>query len=229
MVDQWLAGLLHGLAPARCQYCGCTTPDLPICKDCHAALPWNDPACPRCALPQIHPSPCPACLARAPHFDSAWCAFRLESPIRQSIHGLKYHARLLQARMLGELMASALAARDHWPELLIPVPLHHRRLFRRGYNQALEIARPIAASGRIRLWPDAVRRIRATTDQIGTSASQRRRNVRGAFVADTGMAGRSVALLDDVMTTGATLNELARVCRKAGATHIEAWAVARVA
>ncbi len=131
--------------------------------------------------------------------------------------------------MLGQLMASALAARGRWPDLLIPVPLHHRRLLRRGYNQALEIARPIAASGRTTLWPDAVRRIRATTDQIGTSASQRRRNVRGAFVADTRISGRSVALLDDVMTTGATLNELARVCRRAGATHIEAWAVARVA
>lgn len=153
----------------------------------------------------------------------------MEAPIQQGIHGLKYHARLMQARLLGQLMAQALSARSDLPPLLIPVPLHRGRLFRRGYNQALEIARAISTTTGMQLRQELAQRTRATADQIGTSAVQRRRNVRGAFVVDPRVAGHSIALLDDVMTTGATLDELARVCRKAGATRIEAWAVARVA
>lgn len=153
----------------------------------------------------------------------------MEPPIQQGIHGLKYHARFMQARLLGTLMAQALTARGDLPQLLIPVPLYRTRLFRRGYNQALEIARAISTTTGMQLRHELAQRTRATADQIGTRAVQRRRNVRGAFAVDAGVAGHSVALLDDVMTTGATLDELARVCRQAGAMRIEAWAVARVA
>ncbi|HEY0975181.1 MAG TPA: ComF family protein [Solimonas sp.] len=228
-VDKTLAQAGRWLTPARCQYCRTGTDHLPICADCTAGLPWNQTACPLCALPQTHTGACRRCARRAPPFDAAWCAFRMEAPIQQGIHGLKYHARFLQARMLGTLMAQALSQRAGRPELLIPVPLHRGRLFWRGYNQALEIARTLAAESSLQLDADAVRRVRATADQIGTRAAQRRRNVRGAFEAMPRLHGRRIALLDDVMTTGATLGELARVCRAAGAIHIEAWAVARVA
>ncbi len=229
MVYHYARQILDGLLPPQCQFCGGAAAELPLCNECFTALPWNQSACPRCALPQNHDGECAHCLRRAPTFDRAWCAFRLEAPIQQSIHGLKYQARFLQARMLGSLLAQQLAQREQLPELLIPVPLHGGRLFRRGYNQALELARVIARSTHMRLLPQAARRRRATADQIGMSAAQRRRNVRNAFTVDAQVKGCRVALLDDVMTTGATLGELARACKHAGATEVEAWAVARVA
>ncbi len=229
MVYNFSQRLLDHLLPPQCQYCGAPAGALPICAPCTQALPWNLCACPRCALPQGQAHECAQCLSRPPAFDCAWAPFRLEAPIQQSIHGLKYHARFLQARMLGTLMAHALSTRDDLPQWLIPVPLHRGRLFRRGYNQALEVARGIAQQTSIRLLPDAARRLRATADQIGMSAVQRRRNVRNAFAIDTRIAGSSVALLDDVMTTGATLDALAQACKRAGAVRVEAWAVARVA
>lgn len=229
LVYNYARQLLDGLLPAHCQYCGGAAGAQPLCNECFAALPWNRCACPRCALPQNHDGDCAHCLRRAPDFDRAWCAFRLEAPIQQSIHGLKYQARFLQARMLGSLLAQQLAQREQLPELLIPVPLHGRRLFRRGYNQALELARVVARDTGITLLPQAAQRQRATADQIGMTAAQRRRNVRNAFTVDARVAGRRVALLDDVMTTGATLGALARACKHAGAAEVEAWAVARVA
>jgi len=115
-----------------------------------------------------------------------------------------------------------------FPELIIPVPLHRTRLMRRGYNQALEVARIIKQSLDIRVDASLAKRIRATPDQIGQTRSQRQKNLRGAFAVDSGVKGKHIALLDDVMTTGATLSELARAARHAGAARIEAWAIARV-
>ncbi len=125
-------------------------------------------------------------------------------------------------------MAQQLAARPQpLPELLIPVPLPRWRLYRRGYNQALEIARAMARVLAIEVAADAAQLRRVPADQIGQSAAQRRRNLRDAFTVSRPLWGMHVALVDDVMTTGATLDALARATRKAGAAHIEAWALAR--
>lgn len=113
------------------------------------------------------------------------------------------------------------------PELLVPVPLHRRRQAERGYNQALEIARPVAWRLGLALAPTACRRIRATVEQTGLTAAARRRNLRGAFVAGAICAGRSVAVLDDVVTTGSTAAAVAAAVRRAGATQVEVWAAAR--
>lgn len=192
-------------------------------------LPWNRLCCPRCALPQPHDQPCRRCLRRPPAFDAAWSAFCLETPVRQSIHQLKYNARFLEARALGHLMAEQLRTRESLPGWLIPVPLHRHRLWHRGYNQALEVGRTIAEHCSMQLLATAARRVRATADQIGMTASQRRRNVRNAFKVDIDLSGRHVALIDDVMTTGATLDALAQACKRAGAARVEAWCAARVA
>ncbi|MFA5941325.1 MAG: ComF family protein [Sinimarinibacterium sp.] len=219
---------LNGLLPARCRSCGCALEHGPLCAACSHDLPWNDGACRRCALPLAAGDTCPQCLQRPPHFDSAWAAFRLETPVQHFIHALKYHADFAQAHVLGELMAVRLNLRPApLPQLLIPVPLHGRRLVRRGYNQAHEIARVIATRCGIENAPHAAARLRATEDQIGQSAAARRRNMRNAFALRIDLTGMRVALVDDVMTTGATLDALARVCRTAGAAHVEAWAAAR--
>jgi ComF family protein len=173
---------------------------------------------------------CPGCLQHTLPFGHAWAAFRYESPVAQQIQGLKFHARLAPAHVLGELMAVRLAARTQpLPEMLIPVPLHARRLQRRGYNQALEIARVLSRRLSIPLGVRVAGRLRATPEQSRLTATQRRRNLRDAFRVSPAVKGRHVALLDDVITTGATVTELARTAREAGADRIEVWAVARTA
>ena len=169
------------------------------------------------------------CAAEPPHFDSALSAFRYEAPIAQAIAGLKYHAQFRQSRWLGGEIAALVSARDlPLPDLLVPVPLHPSRLRERGYNQALELARGIHRVLPIAIDWQSATRVRATADQIGKRAKERRREVRGAFTVGPGVAGRHLAIIDDVMTTGSTVNELARACRAAGATRIEVWTAARV-
>lgn len=229
-VDNLLRGALDLLLPARCQYCRAPSADaLALCHDCCVQLPWNHSCCPRCAQPQTHDQYCRSCLAHPPAFDVAWSAFRLEPPIHRSIHQLKYQARFLEARVLGSLMARQLRTRDDLPTWIVPVPLHAQRLRRRGYNQALELARVIARECGLQLHPHLARRPHATADQIGMNAVQRHRNVRDAFLVDADLRGRDVALIDDVMTTGATLDALARACKRAGAARVEAWCAARAA
>ena len=219
--------LVDGLLPSRCQFCA--APDAgPVCAACRGELPWNRPACPGCALPSPLGLPCPACRKRPRAFDAAFAAFRYDAPSAQALLGLKYAARFREARWLAQAMAEALRSRtEPLPTLLIPVPLHRGRLFRRGYNQSLEQARHLGKALKIPVDAGVARRLRATPDQIGLSAAQRRRNLRGAFAVKNCVAGLHIALLDDVMTTGATLEELARACKAAGARRVEAWAMAR--
>lgn len=219
-------GLINALLPVRCDYCG--SKGATVCVACARDLPWNRCACRLCALPLNTPGTCTTCLESSPPFDVAFAAFQLDAPVQSQIHALKYHAQFRHAQVLGTLMAQRLAARSEpLPALLIPVPLHATRLRRRGYNQSQEFGRVLAPMLNLRLDATVARRVRATEDQIGKSAAERRRNLKGAFAITRPLAGLHVALLDDVMTTGATLSELARVCRKAGAAKIEAWAVCR--
>jgi ComF family protein len=144
-----------------------------------------------------------------------------------AVQGLKYHAGLRSGYWLGVEMARQLALRPP-PQLLLPVPLHAQRLRRRGYNLALELARTVGRALEIEADVHGARRLRATADQIGKSAAERRRNVKGAFEVDPKrLVGRHIALVDDMMTTGSTLAELALACRKAGAARIEVWTAAR--
>ena len=219
---------LAALLPPRCRSCNGPLAQGLLCVACSSELPWNDGACEGCARPLSAGSRCRHCLHRRPQFDSAWCALRLQTPIQHYVHALKYHADFAQAQLLGSLMAERLVHRPApLPRLLIPVPLHPLRLMRRGYTQALEIARVVGARAGIPVTAHAVARIRPTEDQIGQSASARRRNMRAAFGVRKALNGQHIALIDDVMTTGATLDELAHICRRAGAARIEAWAVAR--
>ena len=196
------------ILPIRCEYC--SAPGAAVCTSCARDLPWANAGPP--------PENC----------DAVFTAFRLSAPVQAQIHALKYQAQLRHARQLGELMAHRLAARpEPLPQVLMPVPLHRERLRRRGFNQSLEIARAIERMLALHLWPRAARRTRNTEDQIGKSAVERRRNVRGAFALSQRLDGLHIALLDDVMTTGATLSELAKACRDAGAERIEAWALAQ--
>lgn len=224
----WVDQCLSLVAPERCLWCGSLDADTGSCTGCRDELPWNAIACPSCAQPLPAVATCPRCLARPPAFDSAWCPFVRREPISSGIAAFKYRAEFRQLRTLGHLMGRGLCARDApLPELILPVPLSRRRLFVRGFNQALELARTVSREAGVEVDAHAARMLRVPVDQIGQSAAQRRRNLRGAFRVDRALRGRHVALIDDVMTTGATLDALARAARAAGAARIEAWALAR--
>lgn len=233
MVDNILAGFAEFLAPTRCFWCAGISRGSPACAGCRDALPWNLPACRSCAMPLASGEPasvCGNCLREAPPQYCSWAAFRYQAPVAQAIVELKFHGRLAGAAVVGRLMAERLARRAlPLPQLLVPMPLHRQRLRSRGYNQAQELGREIGRVLSVPLGPSAARRVRATQEQTRLDGTARRRNVRGAFTVEAAQVrGRHVALLDDVITTGATAAELARATLAAGAARVEVWAAARV-
>lgn len=141
------------------------------------------------------------------------------------IHSLKYGSHLPVAATLAELLLGEIATAK--PDCLIPMPLGAARLKERGFNQALEIARRIASKTGIALVPDGCRRVRETPPQTSLPWKERAKNIRGAFACGLDLQGKRIAIVDDVMTTGATLNELAKVLRSQGAAEVSAWVVAR--
>ncbi|NII12241.1 ComF family protein [Oleiagrimonas sp. C23AA] len=220
--------LIRRFWPGRCLLCGDYGADgLDLCCACCAELPYNAHGCVRCAVPlPLNVAMCGRCQRRPPPWHSAWVPFRYAWPLDRLETRFKFGADLAAGRTLARLMATqSLPCR---PDMLLPVPLHRARLRRRGYNQALELARDLARAHRMILHSDGLRRLRATTAQSQLDAMTRRRNVRGAFVVRPGMSWPShVALVDDVMTTGATLAECARVLRRAGVARVDVWALAR--
>ncbi len=192
-------------------------------------MPWNQHACPGCALPSPKATLCGQCNKRPRRFDAAWAPLVYAPPIRGAITALKYRGQLQQARFLGELMYSRLRQSDQPPpDLIVPVPLHRWRLMRRGFNQSAEIAKAIKRRSGLAIDSTAARRVLQTAAQVDQQdAAARKRNVRNAFLVDRCVKGLHIALLDDVMTTGATLETLAIAVKKAGAARVSAWAVAR--
>jgi len=202
-----------------CFLCGGVSGDELLCTGCRDDLPLLQEACPQCALPSPRGEICGACLSKPPRFDRTVAVWRYDPPCDRLIHALKYRARLPLA---------ALAARAPDPvDLVVPMPLHRRRLAERGFNHAVEIARPLSRQLQVPLAPSGVARLRHTAPQMRLPYPERSANVRGAFGCELDLRGLRVAVIDDVMTTGATLNELAQVLKRAGAVRVENWIVAR--
>ncbi len=171
---------------------------------------------------------CGRCLRRPPRFQRSFCSFAYESPIDHLIRSFKYRGNLAAGRLLAQLFCERAAQRAAaLPECIVPVPLATGRYRQRGFNQALELGSHIARKHGIPLCTDIVVRARETAEQAGLKLQQRRRNVRRAFAVVRRIDVRHVVVLDDVMTTGSTANEVAGVLRAAGVAHVEVWAIAR--
>ena len=227
-LQPWHA-LRRWLLPWRCLLCGAPGADgVDLCTDCAAELPRNRSCCARCALPLAVPAAlCGECQRHPPPWDAAWSPFRYGWPLDRLESRYKFGADLAAGRVLS-LLWQREPCPIRLPQLLLSVPLHHSRLRRRGYNQALELARPLARAAGVPLRHDALLRRRSTAAQTELDALARRRNVHGAFALREGIAlPAHVAILDDVMTTGATLAECARVLRRAGVQRVDVWALAR--
>ena len=216
------------LLPPRCLLCAAAAGDDALCTACRDELPRNAWCCARCAEPLAQPAPlCGQCLRRAPPWDAAWAPFRYAWPLDALDARFKFGADLAAGRALAAQWR-AQPPPGPLPAALVPVPLHASRLRRRGYNQALELARPLGRALDLPVLPAALLRIRATAAQTELDRAARRRNVRGAFAVARAVAlPAHVAVLDDVLTTGATVAECARVLKRAGVERVDVWALAR--
>ena len=202
-----------------------------VCADCAADLPGNRPACPRCALMLPVAAICGRCLRRSPPFDACVAALRYEWPGNELVSRLKFHADLPILRLAERLFADVLTTQftdidEH--TMLVPVPLSHRRLAQRGFNQAQLLAEAAAARSRARVVL-ALERVRDTGAQVGRSRQERRRNMRDAFrtTPSVFLRGADIVLVDDVVTTTATVHACARALRSAGVARVRVLALAR--
>ena len=221
---------LRWLFALHCMVCGEAGQDgRDLCRACHAALPWQGPACLRCALPLPSPGICGACLQHPPPLTETHAVFDYAFPLDRLLPRLKFHRDFASGRVLAQAMADHCAQLTR-PDALLPLPLHRERLRRRGYDQALELARPLAQSLDLPLADRLLERSKSTSAQSRLDAAARARNLRGAFrvVAGASMPTH-IVLVDDVMTTGATLHAAARSLLAGGAQRVDAWVCARVA
>lgn len=229
LVYRAAARLSAGVFPPHCLVCaepGAHGRDL--CRDCADQLPRQGPACLRCAMPlpasdagQV----CGFCRRQRAVLDEVHAVFLYGTPVNGLLRRFKFHQDLAAGRLLAGLMVEPLAAVAR-PQVLLPVPLHRSRLRQRGYDQAWELGKPLSRALRVPLC-HGLRRTRATAPQSELDADERRRNLRSAFLARPGLPCH-VALVDDVMTTGTTLQAAALALRRAGVARVDAWVCARV-
>jgi len=221
--------------PKICLQCNDTGHNgIDLCQRCLQRLPWVEYACGSCALPlpSDDAAVCGACSNRELYFDHASTPFQFDGLIRDAIYQFKFNQKLNQGKLLAGLLLRHIEEKQlEIPDLIIPVPLHKKRMRRRGYNQALEIARIVSKDLGSELDYDAVYRNRDTSVQMDLPAKQRHKNVQGAFSikeSSISLKNKHVCILDDVMTTGNTVNEMAKCLRMAGAERVGVWCVARV-
>lgn len=230
-VEGVFSSVVGRLLPSVCLICGGRgRPGLDCCGGCEADLAVVRDQCLRCGLAMpASTRACGRCARRPPAFDRTWPGFAYDGPIERLVHRFKFHRDLASGRLLASLTARRLVACGaHRPQVLVPVPLHWRRQLWRGFNQSRMLADDLSRQlGRIPVAP-LLRRSRATPAQSGLPAAARGANVRRAFSAHLSDCRlRHVALVDDVMTTGTTLDACARALCKAGVERVDVWVVAR--
>lgn len=229
----------HFVLPPVCQLCGAEGLGPDICAGCFRDLPRVRRACALCARPLMkvpagvaagwpEGTPvCGRCLTQPPPWNAALAPLRYGFPVARMLRQLKYEGRLLRARLLGELLGHWARSRQGSIEVLLPVPLHPRRWRERGFNQARELAAAAARVLRLEMVDDLCLRLRDTPPLWDLRAGQRRAVLKDAFKASEGVRGRRIALVDDVLTTGATAGAITQTLLRAGAARVEVWTIAR--
>ena len=199
--------------------CGAESAGDAVCEACARALPNRPPsACPRCGLPGLDGGCCAACEREKPAYDATLALYDFVFPVDAMVHALKYRHRLSMASFFGAALAARAQDFGAQADLILPMPLHPRRLAERGFNQAVELARPLARARGLPLGLAVVRKMRDIPAQAGLDREARLRNPRGVFECDVSLQGQRVIVVDDVMTTGATVTEAVRALRQAGVT-----------
>lgn len=225
--------IVHWLLSPTCLLCGYQTQNFyNICIPCQQDLPILPQSCPKCArFISISSTICGSCLTNPPPFDRTYTLFPYEPPVIKLITQLKFLHHLEHAQALGELLTQAI--QTTWykhrplPDIIIPIPLHNQRLRERGFNQALEIAKPISQCLAIPIDKKGVKRTKLTVAQSVLPAKARKENIANAFTVTRDYSNLSIALIDDVITTGHTIKECSRVLKEHGAKAIDVWCCAR--
>jgi ComF family protein len=229
--DCWWRTALDFLLPPRCVLCGQPCGSICICEPCKNDLPWTGLHCHQCGLPLGSPKDetCGQCSQNTPPFTRTVCPLHYQFPADRLVQIFKFNRQLAAGRVLSHMMCEYIASQAfHPPDMLIPVPLHSFRMMKRGFNQAYELGNYVSQVFDIPMLITALRRHRNTKAQSGLSRLQRKKNLRGAFYwHGQKKPGRHIALIDDVMTTGTTVSECARVLKKAGAKRVDVWVAAR--
>lgn len=220
------------LMPLRCSLCGSRTGYAggQICGGCFDDLPWIANACALCAAPLELALPsgvhCGSCQSRPPPFTLTVAPLAYRFPVDAGLKALKFGRRLHYAAAFAGVLASQMEQMPANVDALLPVPLHRRRQLWRGFNQAKELSLPLARRFKLPL-TEIARRRRATNYQSGLSAAERRDNLRNAFVVRGGLKYRHIVIVDDVVTTGATTQQLAKALIDNGVKQVSVLAVAR--
>lgn len=221
-----LGSIAAHLLPGSCLLCAADSSGSLLCPDCESDLPGL-PAklCPQCGIETTLGERCGACLKEPPAFTRTIALFRYDFPVDRLIQALKYSHQLPLAAWFGSCLSREILAAEH--DLILPLPLHPSRLQTRGFNQSAEIARAISSALGIPMNASCLIRTRPTPPQAALPLKERARNVRGAFECSADLGGKRVLLVDDVMTTGSTLRECARILKLHGAAQITAVVAAR--
>lgn len=231
MVNNWLNNAQSICFPSHCVLCGSAgEAKLDLCNGCQSDLMGITNPCYQCGLPltENEKMRCGECLKAPPCFDHVVCGYIYQPPFSSLVQGLKFNGRLQYARLISQLMARQIEqCSEPSPELLIPVPQHVARTRERGFNQALELARILSKQFTINIDFRSCQRVRLTRAQSSLGAARRHANVKQAFSLAKPLTAHHVAIVDDVMTTGNTVNALARILKKSGVKVVNVWVAAR--
>lgn len=205
-------------------------PHAPLCNACAASLPWyTSSRCPQCALPTFSGTLCGTCLQHPPAFDITLSPFRYAYPLDRLLQQFKYHQQLPIGNILAATTLPGLPAlvAENKPDVMLAMPMHAQRVRQRGFNHALELAKHLQPFLQIPLEIEGCTRVVDTPSQAGMDMKTRTRNLRGAFASAKNWEGKHVMVVDDVMTTGASMHALAKVLKKSGAGRVTALVLAR--
>lgn len=226
----FLNAALGFLLPSQCLLCQASVSVAGCCTECQVTLPWLGTVCHCCASPIVTAGYCGRCLAHPPPFQHTVIPFAYAAPINLWLTALKFHQRFEVLPFLVESLWHSLCqayCEQAWPQGILPVPLHRHRLRQRGYNQALLLARQVARRTKIPLLRSVLTKSRVTEPQMGLIRSARSINLRRAFALTRSIPVSHIAIVDDVMTTGATVHEIATLLQHHGIQRIDVWCVAR--
>jgi ComF family protein len=219
-----------------CILCDATVSgDISLCKPCRQDLPRIKSSCTQCGLPfkqKLKGALCGQCQQSLPPIDYLISSLQYAYPVGHLVSRLKFQRDLTVAKIFSHLLLTTLKThyKEHpieRPDIIIPIPLHKKRIRQRGFNQALEIARPLARALDIPLIINAVKRIKYTQAQSLLNAKERRKNLHQSFALTQPISAQHIVLIDDVVTTGATVYELATLLKQAGVKKVGVWSVAR--
>ena len=201
---------------------------LSLCQQCLDDLPLNKHCCTQCGIgiKDTHSTLCGHCQSNPPYYDTTTSPYAYDDAIKHLIIELKFKKKLINADLLGKLLAKAINPKEQ-PDYLLPVPMHTKRLRKRGFNQAMELCRVLSRELSIPILSDTLIKTKTTTAQANLSAKQRKENLHNSFAIRKNIEASNIAIVDDVITTGSTMNEIAKILKKSDINKVQAWACAR--